>query len=243
MRLLLGDATDNNLLPRESVDLIVTSPPYNLGKGYEETMSMSRYLVLTRAWADTCYGWTKDNGRMCVNLPLDVSVPEHWPLYAKTVNYFLSAGWHYRTTIIWDEGNISKRTAWGSWKSATAPNIIAPVEVILVLFKGNWKRSKPEEIQDDITADEFVKWTKGLWSFPGESAKRIGHEAPFPRELPKRCIKLFSFPGDTVLDPFAGSGTTLIEALANDRKAIGIEIEQRYIELALQRIDRYRSSS
>ena len=90
---------------------------------------------------------------------------------------------------------------------AAPPHVIAPVETIIVLYKDEWKRKRPGE--NDITGEEFKDWVGGCWSFNGESAKRIGHEAPFPRELPRRCIKLFSFVGDVVLDPFMGSGTTL----------------------------------
>ena len=130
--------------------------------------------------------------------------------------------------------NISRHTAWGSWKSASAPHIIAPVEVIIVLYKRQWKRERAGK--SDITGDEFKSWVKGVWSFNGESARRVGHEAPFPRELPKRCIKLFSFVGDTILDPFCGSGTTLIEAAVNHRKSIGIEKEEKYCRLSLSRV-------
>lgn len=91
----------------------------------------------------------------------------------------------------------------------------------------------------DITAEEFIEWTNGLWTFNGESGKRIGHPAPFPLELPKRCIKLFSFVGDNVLDPVAGSGTTLIAALMTERRAIGVEIDPDYCALTAQRIDEF----
>ena len=142
----------------------------------------------------------------------------------------------YKSTIIWAEKNISKRTAWGSWMSASAPNVIAPVEVIIILYKQQWKKVKKGK--SDILRDEFIKWTNGLWEFNGESKKRIGHPAPFPRELPKRCIKLFSYVGDVVFDPFAGSATTLIEAYLHDRIAIGVEISKDYCELAKKRIEK-----
>ena len=148
----------------------------------------------------------------------------------------MKAGWKYHATILWNEGNISKRTAWGSWMSASAPHVIAPVEVIIVLYKEEWKKNYKGE--SDISSDEFKAWVLGIWSFNGEKGKLIGHEAPFPRELPKRCIKLFSYIGDKVLDPFAGSGTTLIEAINNKRKAFGIELEEKYYKLSKERINR-----
>lgn len=122
--------------------------------------------------------------------------------------------------------------------SASAPYVIAPVEVIVVLYKQRWKKDRKEtEAISDVTKNEFMAWTNGVWTFNGESKKRIGHPAPFPRELPRRCIKLFSFVGETVLDPFAGSGTTLIEAYDNNRVGIGFDIALEYCELTQKRLN------
>jgi len=145
-------------------------------------------------------------------------------------------GWKYHSTIIWNEGNISRRTAWGSWLSASAPYVIAPVEVILILYKDSWKKTSGSK-KSDMTKKEFMDWTNGVWTFPGQSKKGAGgHPAPFPVELPRRCIKLFSFVGDTILDPFLGSGSTLVACIKNNRKGIGIDIDKNYCELAKQRI-------
>lgn len=238
--ILHGDATDAKMIEKESVDLIVTSPPYNLGMQYsgaakDDFMEYDDYLAFSRNWMKNAYAWTADTGRMCLNVGLDKNKGGKRPVCADLTTIAMDIGWHYHATIVWNEGNISRRTAWGSWKSASAPHVIAPVEVIIVLHKGEWKRKRQGE--NDITSDEFKEWVKGVWVFPGESAKRVGHEAPFPRELPRRCIKLFSFMGDTVLDPFLGSGTTLIEAQALHRKGIGIEKEKKYCTLAKQRIN------
>ena len=142
-------------------------------------------------------------------------------------------GWRYHSAIIWNEQNISRRTAWGSWLSASAPFVIAPVEVIVVLYKRTWKKVYGSGISD-ITRDEFMEWTNGVWTFNGESKKRVGHPGPFPVELPRRCIKLFSFVGDTVLDPFLGSGSTLVACLQTNRRGIGIEIDRSYCRPAAQ---------
>ncbi len=123
----------------------------------------------------------------------------------------------------------------GSWLSASAPFVIAPVEVIVVLYKEQWKKVSGSK-KSDITKDEFMKWTNGVWTFMGENKKRIGHPAPFPVELPKRCIKLFSFVGDTILDPFLGRGTSLIACAMTNRKGIGVNIDRKYCELAKQRL-------
>ena len=120
--------------------------------------------------------------------------------------------------------------------SASAPYVIAPVELIIVLYKETWKKASGS-LQSDITRDEFLAWTNGLWTFNGESKKRIGHPAPFPLELPTRAIKLFSFVGDTILDPFLGSGTTLVAAAQHSRVGVGIDIDEGYCSLAQDRIE------
>jgi len=237
--LLQGDALQRSTLKGNVADLIVTSPPYNIGKAYtgnggDDEKTYDDYLKFSRKWLENCYHWTRPTGRLCVNVSLDKNRNGKQPLSADITVAAITAGWKYHATIIWNEGNISRRTAWGSWKSASAPHIIAPVETIIVLYKGEWKRER--QGKSDITADEFKDWVLGVWGFNGESGKRIGHEAPFPLELPRRCIKLLSFPGDTVLDPFAGSGTTMIAAMAQNRRAIGIELEERYCHLITNRI-------
>ena len=239
--LIQGDATMRGTLKHNTADLIVTSPPYNIGKAYsgntqDDEKSYRDYLKFSRKWLANCYHWTKPTGRLCVNVSLDKNRNGKQPLSADITTIAMEAGWKYHATVIWNEGNISRRTAWGSWKSASAPHIIAPVETIIVLYKDKWKRER--QGTSDISADDFKNWVLGIWSFNGESGKRVGHEAPFPRELPRRCIKLLSFPGDTVLDPFAGSGSTMIEAIAQGRQALGIELEEKYCRLIINRINK-----
>ncbi len=238
--LFQADATQRGSLKRGVADLIVTSPPYNIGKAYtgsgvDDEKAYKDYLKFTKKWLSNCYYWTRRTGRLCVNVSLDKNRNGKQPLSADVTTLAMEAGWKYHATIIWNEGNISRRTAWGSWKSASAPHIIAPVETIIVLYKEEWKRER--QGTPDISGEDFKEWVLGIWSFNGESGKRIGHEAPFPLELPHRCIKLLSFPGDTVLDPFAGSGTTMIEAIVQGRKALGLELEKKYCELIIRRIE------
>lgn len=175
-----------------------------------------------------------DDGRICVIIPLDKNKNGIKPVYADFVKIAQEIGFKYQCTIVWNEQNISKRTAWGSWLSATAPCVIAHVEMIVVMYKKQWKRLTKGE--STISREEFINWTNGMWSLPGEDRKKIGHPSPFPVELPKRCIKLFSFKNDLVLDPFLGSGTTLIAAFEEERKAIGVEIDKSYIEIAVKRV-------
>jgi len=221
-----------------TIDLVVTSPPYNVGIKYsshDDKMSYEDYLCFTREWLTRCYGLTKEDGRLCLNIPLDKNKGGQQSVCADITTIAKEIGWKYHATIVWNEQNISRRTAWGSWLSASAPYVIAPVEVIVVLYKNRWKKIK-DNGKSDIAKEEFVNWTNGVWNFMGESKKRIGHPAPFPVELPRRCIKLFTFVGDTVLDPFLGSGSTLIACVLTDRKGIGVEIDKNYCDIAKQRL-------
>jgi len=239
--LIQGDTLKRRTLKGGVADLIMTSPPYNLSKAYngkpsDDALDYRSYLDFSDRWLKNCYHWARPTGRLCVNVSLDKNKNGKQPLSADMTTIAMRAGWKYHATVVWNEGNISRRTAWGSWKSASAPHIIAPVETIIIFYKENWKRER--QGTSDISGDEFKEWVLGIWAFNGESAKRIGHEAPFPRELPKRCIKLLSFPGDTILDPFSGSGTTMIEAITQGRVALGIEQEKKYCDLTINRIDK-----
>ena len=232
-----GNSLDQTLFNEPFIDLIVTSPPYNVGIAYnnhKDTMSYEEYLDFSYRWLKNCFDWSKKSARLCLNVPLDKNKGGLKPVGADLTKIAQEAGWQYQSTIVWNEGNISRRTAWGSWMSASAPYVIAPVELIIVFYKEQWK--KCYKGQSDISKEEFMSWTNGLWTFSGESKKRIGHPAPFPKELPRRCIKLFSYVGDTIFDPFLGSGTTLIEAAILDRKGVGVEIDLNYCKLAKNRL-------
>ena len=235
--IIQGDFLTEKIIPRNSIDLIITSPPYNVDINYNSTddkISYQSYLSFTEKWIQKCFLLAKRDGRFCLNIPLDKNKGGHQSVYADITTIAKKVGWNYFTTIIWNEGNISRRTAWGSWLSPSAPYVIAPVEMIVVFYKDVWKK----EIQgtSDISKSDFMNWTNGLWTFNGESKKRIGHPAPFPLELPKRCIQLFSYVQNTILDPFLGSGTTLVACQNLDRKGIGTDIDEVYCELARKRI-------
>ncbi len=231
------DFLKTTYIENESIDLIVTSPPYNVDIGYNfynDKVSYKDYLEWTKCWLKRCHQVLKDDGRFCLNIPLDKNKGGQQSVYADITTLAKDIGFKYHSTIIWNEQNISRRTAWGSWLSASAPYVIAPVEVIVILYKGEWRKKNGGK--SDITKSEFMEWTNGVWNFSGESKKRVGHPAPFPIELPKRCIKLFSFVGDTVLDPFLGSGSTLIACVLTNRKGIGVEIDENYCKIAKERL-------
>jgi len=228
-------------IQNETIDLIVTSPRYNVDihyNSFDDTISYDKYLEFTEKWLKKSLDLIKQDGRMCVNIPLDKSKGRNesgfQSVYADIIKIAKDVGLKYFSTIIWNEGNISRRTAWGSWLSPRAPYIIAPVETIVIFYKRYWKKIK--DGKSDLAKTEFMEWTNGVWTFSGESKNKVGHPAPFPIELPKRCIKLFSFLGDIVLDPFLGSGTTLVACKNLDRRGIGIEIDKNYCELAKKRL-------
>jgi len=233
-----GDILDKNLFNSEFIDLIVTSPPYNVGIEYNsnnDELSYEKYLEFSTKWMRNCFNWSNSQARFLLNIPLDKNKGGHKSVGSDLTRIAQEVGWKYHSTIIWNEGNISRRTAWGSWMRASAPYVIAPVELIVILYKDQWKKTNGSKISD-MSKKEFMDWTNGLWTFNGESKKRIGHPAPFPRELPYRSIKLFSFQKDIIFDPFLGSGTTIIEAINNKRFGVGIDIDPKYCELSKNRI-------
>ena len=233
------DILKTTLIHSGSVDLVVTSPPYNVDIQYnshKDDVSYIEYLEFSEKWMARCHDFLKDDGRFCLNVPLDKNKGGQQSVGADLTTLAKKIGYKYHSTVVWNEGNISRRTAWGSWMSASAPFVIAPVELVIILYKDTWKKTSGSK-KSDVTRDEFMNWTNGLWTFNGESKKRIGHPAPFPLELPRRCIKMFSYVGDTVLDPFMGSGTTLIAAGMLGRKGIGVEVDKGYCKAAKARIE------
>ena len=231
------DFIRTSLIADSSIDLIVTSPPYNVNihyGAYDDEIDYDTYLQFTQDWLSRAFALMRQSGRLCLNMPLDKNKNGQQSVCADITTIAKKIGWKYHSTIIWNEGNISRRTAWGSWRSASAPYVIAPVEVIAIFYKDQWK--KTHKGISDIERDEFIQWTNGVWTFNGESKKRIGHPAPFPLELPKRCIKLFSYVNDVILDPFLGSGTTLVTAEQLKRRAIGVDVSEEYCRLAVKRL-------
>lgn len=222
-------------IPDSSVHLMVTSPPYNVSKEYDEDLSIDEYRSLIRRVMSETYRKLVPGGRACINIA-NVGRKPYIPLHAFIIEDMLSIGYYMRGEIIWDKGSSAGvSTAWGSWRSAANPVLRDVHEYILVFCKGTFSR-KARGRNSTIEREEFLAWTKSVWSFPSVSAKSIGHPAPFPIELPRRLIQLYTFEGDVVLDPFCGSGTTCLAALESDRYYIGYEIKQEYVDLAMRRI-------
>lgn len=227
-------------IPNNSLHLMITSPPYNVSKEYDNDLSLNEYLNLLKNCFTEIYRVLVDGGRACINIA-NIGRKPYIPLSDYVSKIMIEIGFNMRGEIIWNKSaGAGISTAWGSFQSASNPILRDVHEYILIFSKGNYKRERDKEEKelrkDNITKEEFIEWTKSVWTMNTESAKRIGHPAPFPEELPNRLIKLFSFTNDIVIDPFMGSGTTAIAAIKNNRNFVGYEINKEYINLANNRI-------
>ncbi len=223
-------------LPDSSIHLMITSPPYNAQKEYDEDLSLEDYLaLLNRVWMET-YRVLVPGGRVCINVA-NLGRKPYIPLHGFIIEQMLSIGFLMRGEVIWDKAaSASPSTAWGSWMSASNPVLRDVHEYILVFCKAGFKRPKGER-ENTIQKEDFLAWTKSVWQFQAVQARSVGHPAPFPIELPHRCIQLYTYKDDVVLDPFAGSGTTCLAAVQDDRHFVGYEINPAYCTLAEKRIN------
>lgn len=222
-------------LPDSCIHLAVTSPPYNAQKEYDKDLNLEDYLtMLENVWRET-FRVLVPGGRVCINVA-NLGRKPYIPLHSFLINMMLKIGFLMRGEIIWDKAaSASPSTAWGSWQSASNPVLRDVHEYILIFSKETFKRPKGER-NNTISKDDFLAWTKSVWRFPAVQARSIGHPAPFPVELPHRCIQLYTYLGDVVLDPFAGSGTTCAAAKMDGRHFVGYEINPDYINLAKSRL-------
>jgi site-specific DNA-methyltransferase (adenine-specific) len=235
-RIFCHSAEEMIELPDCSVHLMVTSPPYNVGKEYDEDLSLEEYLAfLQRVWKET-YRVLVPGGRMCINVA-NLGRKPYIPLHAYIAEQAIGLGFLMRGEIIWNKAaSASPSTAWGSWKSAGNPTLRDVHEYILVFCKDTFKRENPAKRESTISRDEFLEYNKSVWNFAAEPARKVGHPAPFPVELPRRLIQLYTFENEIVLDPFMGSGQTAIAALKSNRHYVGYEIDEKYVALAKERI-------
>ena len=225
-----------NEVPDNSIHLMITSPPYNVGKEYDDDLTLDEYLELLTAVFGESYKKLVTGGRACINIA-NIGRKPYIPLHAMIIEIMLDLGFLMRGEIIWDKSaSAGGSCAWGSWMSASNPVLRDYHEYILIFSKESYSKSKAQEKRDTIKHDDFIQWTKSIWTFPAVNAKKIGHPAPFPIELPHRLINLYSYEGDVVLDPFIGSGTTAIAAIKNNRYYIGYDIKKEYIDLAESRL-------
>lgn len=221
-------------IPDESVGLTFTSPPYNVGKDYEGDLSLGDYLGLIRRVGAEVYRVLKPGGRYVVNIA-NLGRKPYIPLHAFFYQAHMSLGFLPMGEIIWQKGRgASGNCAWGSWMSAKSPRLRDLHEYLLVFAKEGF--SRPDAGASSLTREEFMAATLSIWEIPPESARKVGHPAPFPLALASRVIQLYSYAQDVVLDPFLGSGTTCVAAAQLGRRYVGFDVSEQYCELSSRRI-------
>lgn len=233
----------NSKIVHGSVDCVITSPPYNVNLGnnkfkkdgyasYSDNLDYQDYLEWMKNVFIGCHKVLKEDGRICVNIGdgKNGNIPTH----SDFIQILIEIGFKPITTIIWNKKTTSNRCAWGSWMSASCPSFPMQHEYILCLGKTLKRASKGIST---IAKEDFIKWTNPIWEFKTETnMKKIGHPAMFPIELPYRCIQMFTYENDLVLDPFMGSGTTGVACIKSNRRFIGCEIEEQYCQIAKKRL-------
>ena len=232
----LGDSRNMKQIRPSSVHLMVTSPPYNVGKEYDDNLTIEEYKSLLKSVFQDTYRVLVNGGRACINVA-NVGRKPYIPIHAIIIDVMAEIGYLMRGEIIWQKGaSAGVSCAWGSWRSASNPVLRDTHEYILVFCKNSFDRKSKSE--SSIESNQFVEFTKSVWNFSSESAKRVKHPAPFPVELPRRLIELYSFLGDVILDPFMGSGTTAEAAVICNRRYIGYDNNEKYVNIAKSRLAR-----
>jgi len=221
-------------IPDDCVALMVTSPPYNVGKEYDADLTLGEYLdLLRRVFAET-HRVLEPGGRIAVNVA-NLGRRPYLALNHRVAALLEDEGFFLRGEIVWQKARgAGGSCAWGSWRSAKNPTLRDVHEYVVVASKGSFRRARMGE--DTISREGFLESTVSVWSIPPASARRIGHPAPFPVELPRRLIELYTFAGDLVLDPFVGSGSTAVAAVESGRRYVGYDVEPAYLEIAEARV-------
>jgi len=230
-------------LPDNSIDLIVTSPPYNIGVKYDifdDFRPWSEYYAWCKQWLTECYRVLKPDGRFCLNHYFSCGTSETRSAPLLNLHCICTEiGFKHHGLAVWGDITLTKYQAWGSWLSASAPYVNSPYEAILIQYKDHWKKDRKGVTQ--ITPKEFMESCSGVWKLPTEK-NRSGCPAPFPIALASRCIRLLSYEGDIVLEPFMGSGTTPVAAKQNKRYYIGYEISKAYFDQSTSRLSQKNMS-
>jgi site-specific DNA-methyltransferase (adenine-specific) len=239
-RIFCHTSEDMVELPDNSIHLMVTSPPYNVGKTYDENLTLQEYRdFLKRVWQDV-HRVLVPGGRACINVA-NLGRKPYIPLDAFIIEDMQDLGFLMRGEVIWNKASsASPSTAWGSWMSAANPTLRDIHEYILIFSKGMFSHKNIYKRQSTISQMEFMEFTKSVWTFDAESARKIGHPAPFPVTLPYRLIQLYTFKDEIVLDPFVGSGSACLAAIKTGRHYIGYDTDENYCKLAEKRIRDYK---
>ena len=221
-------------LPDNSVSFMVTSPPYNVGKDYDSDLSLEDYLAFLRRVLQETHRVLAPGGRVAFNVA-NLGRKPYIPLNSHISVIASEIGYLMRGEIIWIKAKgAGGSCAWGSWMSAGNPTLRDLHEYILVFSKDRF--DKPSKGKSTISRDEFMTATTSVWTIPPESAKRVGHPAPFPVALAERLINLYTYEGDVVLDPFMGSGSSAVAAVRTGRLFVGYELSNEYIDLCYRRL-------
>lgn len=220
-----------------SIDLIVTSPPYNIGIDYDtyiDNKPWEDYYEWCNEWLKECYRVLKPDGRIAIDHYLSLGTSQFRTSPISTFDSMMKEiGFKHHSIAVWTDITLAKRTAWGSFMSASAPYINSPFEGVLICYKERWH--KDNKGKSDISKEDFVKMTRGVWDIKTEN--RGLTKANFSEDFATKVVKLLSYQGDVILDPFMGSGTTAVACLNNNRHYIGFELSGNYSEIANERID------
>jgi len=255
-------------LPEKSIDIVITSPPYSVNINYDvydDNTTIDQYLDFSKKWLENAFRVLKDDGRICVNVPYEINlkdrggrifiVSEIWNIM-KEVGY----KWFGLIDLEEDSPHRSKTTAWGSWMSCSQPYIYNPKECVIIAYKNSpkkltkgepqWKGTPTEIEQEDGTIKkkvvyeetdkkEFMELVFGQWNYFADTKSLT--KATFSMDIPTKAIKILSYKNDVVLDPFAGSGTTLVAAEILGRRWLGIELSPNYTEIAKTRVEYFKT--
>jgi len=233
-KIITKSSENMNELIDNCISLTVTSPPYNIGKDSDEDLSDDEYWKMITKVFEEVYRVTESGGRLVVNVA-NLGRKPYIPFSKYFIEIILEIGFLMRGEIIWQKSKgANANFAWGSWLSPSNPVIRDIHEYCLVFSKDSMKNSAKGE--PTIEKEEFMESTLSIWNITPARAKKIGHPAPFPVELPKRFINLYSFKNDLILDPFIGSGSTAIAAKLLDRDYIGYELNPEYVKIAKNRL-------
>lgn len=241
--IFLKSSEDMDDLPDNSVHLMVTSPPYNVGKDYDENLTLEEYRqFLKRVWKEV-YRVLVPGGKACINLA-NLGRKPYIPIHTFIIEDMLDLKFLMRGEIIWNKAaSGTSSTAWGTFASAKNPVLRDIHEYILVFSKETFSRGNPENRPNTISKEEFLEYTKSVWTFGAAQARKIGHPAPFPIELPYRLIQLYTFKDEVILDPFMGSGQVALASIKTGRHYVGYEINKDYVDLTKKRILEFHNSS
>jgi site-specific DNA-methyltransferase (adenine-specific) len=266
-QIINGDCVEvMSKLPENSVDLIVTSPPYSVNINYDvydDNTTINEYLDFSKKWLENAFRVLKDDGRICVNIPYEINLKDRGGrifIVSEIWNVMKEVGykWFGLIDLQEDSPQRSKTTAWGSWMSCSQPYIYNPKECVIIAYKNSPKKLKKGESQwigiptkvevedgtlknkvvyQDEHKKEFMELVFGQWEYFADTKQQT--KATFSIDIPAKAIKILTYKNDIVMDPFAGSGTSLVSAEILDRRWIGIELSPNYTEIATKRVQHF----